>query len=143
MLNIIEGGFFSGAHEYVIERISELVKKGERAIFIVPEQQTVIREAEMTDLLPESAPLFFELTNFTRLSDTVFRTVGGIDGEHLDRTRRALVMWGILTRLARSGEISVGGEITAGLVDKTLAAVADMDSAYSRSARMTSDSSPR
>ena len=129
MLNIIEGGFLSGTHEYVIERIRALTVAGERAFLIVPEQQTVTREAEMTDLLPASAPLTFEVTNFTRLADTVFRTVGGIDGEHLDRTRRALVMWGVLRRLGKKGEINVNGDISAGLVDRTLAAVADMDSA--------------
>lgn len=138
MLNIIEGGFLSGAHEFILDKIKKLTECKKRSFLIVPEQQTVVREAEMTALLPEYAPLVFEVTNFTRLADTVFRTVGGIDGEHLDRIRRSLVMWSVLTNLSEAGEINVGKEISAGLVDKMLSALADMDSAGICSGELTS-----
>ena len=77
MLRIIEGGFFSGAHELINKEIKELVDKKKRAFLIVPEQQTVIAEAELSEKLCDSAPLYFEVTNFTRLANTVFRSLGG------------------------------------------------------------------
>ena len=38
MLTLIEGGFFDGGHELLIEKISDLVSDGKRVYLIVPEQ---------------------------------------------------------------------------------------------------------
>ena len=37
MLNLIEGGFFSGGHEMIKERIAMLTENKKRSILIVPE----------------------------------------------------------------------------------------------------------
>jgi ATP-dependent helicase/DNAse subunit B len=68
MLTLVEGGFFSLAKRTLTDRIKELTEKGIRSYLIVPEQQTVSAEREMAELLPPSAPLYFEVTNFTRLA---------------------------------------------------------------------------
>ena len=90
MLTLIEGGLLSDGHEIIIDRISTLVREGKRAYLIVPEQQTVSAEKEMTDVLPASAPLCFEVTNFTRFADTVFRSLGGLAGEVATASKKAL-----------------------------------------------------
>lgn len=129
MITLIEGGFFSGAHERIVNEIRTCVLSGRRAYLLVPEQQTVIAEAEMAELLPASAPLTFEVTNFTRLANTVFRTVGGTDATYCDRTRKALIMWRTLTELSPVLGMTGGKEANAGTVERALSAVGQMESA--------------
>ena len=129
MIRIIEGGFHSGLHEVMREEIREKVADGKRVYLIVPEQQAVVAECEFTDLLPDSAPLFFEVTNFTRLANTVFRGLGGADGEYCDNEKKALIMWRVLTELSATLTMTGGKrEINAGTVDRALAAVKEMQS---------------
>ena len=78
MLRIIEGSLFGGAHEYITKKILENVTRGVRTYLIVPEQQTLTLEGELAERLPPSSPLYFEVSNFTRFSDTVARAVGGL-----------------------------------------------------------------
>lgn len=99
MLRIIRSGFTSLGREKIKDEIKERVAEGHKVFLIVPEQQTVMAEAEMADLLPSSAPLSFEATNFTRLSDTASRALGGISGEYCDKTKKSLIMWRALTEL--------------------------------------------
>ncbi len=99
MLRIIKSGFTSLGRERIKDEIKKRVAEGHKVLLIVPEQQTVMAEAEMADLLPFSAPLCFEVTNFTRLSDTASRALGGISGEYCDKTKKSLIMWRTLTEL--------------------------------------------
>jgi len=129
MLRIIEGGFFSRAHEEIKNEILKLVRDGKRVFLIVPEQQALVSEAEMTELLPTSSPLFFEVTNFTRLSNTVFRGLGGADASYCDNTKKSLIMWRVLTELSATLTMTGGRhEVSSGIVERALAAVAQMDS---------------
>ena len=129
MLNLIQGGFHSGADEKIRCEIKERTKCGKRSYLLVPEQQTVMAEAEMTTALGGDAPLYFEVTNFTRLTNSVFRSLGGISGEYCDNAKRALIMWKTLTEL--SGVLTMTEakrEVGIGLVDRALGAVAEMQS---------------
>lgn len=128
MLTLIEGGFFSGGHEKIRKEIEELVMQGKRSILIVPEQQTVSAEREMTDFLPSSYPLTFEVTNFTRFANTVFRTLGGLSKESASGTKKSLVMWRTLTELLPTLEAYGAREVTVGGVSRMLAAVKEMQS---------------
>lgn len=129
MLKIIQGGFHSEAKEAVRAEILRRTERGESTLLIVPEQQTVLTETEMTALLPPSAPLTFEVTNFTRLSNSVFRTLGGIGKQYCDKTHRALIMWRTLTELSPVLNMTGGRrDISAGAVDRALRAVAEMQS---------------
>ena len=129
MIRIIEGGFHSGLHDMIREEIRENVNEGRRVYLIVPEQQAVVAESEFADLLPDSAPLFFEVTNFTRLANTVFRGLGGADAEYCTKETKALVMWRVLTELSATLTMTGGRrEINAGTVDRALAAVGEMQS---------------
>lgn len=128
MLTLVEGGFYSGNHEKIKERIAALLENGKKALLIVPEQQTVSAEHEMTDYLPSDAALCFEVTNFTRFANTVFRSLGGLAKNSADSSKRALLMWRTLTELAPTLEAGNKGEISAGAVKHMLSAVKQMQS---------------
>ncbi|MBQ8321519.1 MAG: PD-(D/E)XK nuclease family protein [Clostridia bacterium] len=129
MLKIIKSGFCSLGHERIKEEIQSLVESGKRTLLIVPEQQTVVAESEMADVLPHSAALCFEVTNFTRLANSTARALGGISGEYCDNTRRALIMWRTLTELSSSlVAMGVSRGVNEGLVNRALAAVGEMQS---------------
>ena len=129
MLKITEGGFFSVAYEKLKEEIATLTKSGRQVYLVVPEQQTVTAEKEMAEFLTDSAPVNFEVTNFTRLADTFYRSAGGISGERCDKGKRALLMWKALVELAPFLSITDGrGEINTGLVERALSAVKETES---------------
>ena len=100
MLKIINAPFGGIAHGRMLENIRGLTENKERSLLIVPEQETVIAESELADILPYYSPLYFEATNFTRLANSVFRALGGINGEYCDSSRRSLIMWRTLTELS-------------------------------------------
>lgn len=93
MIHIITGDFGSGKTRAITARIEEDVKNGSKAILLVPEQETVSVESAMAALLPPSAPLHFEVSNFSRLANTVFRMLGGLSYHYADRGTRALCLW--------------------------------------------------
>ena len=99
-LKLIYGCLGSHSNDLLHDHIAELVDSKTPCLYIVPEQQTVIAEAEMAKLLPPSAPLCFEVTNFSRLAETVFRRLGGISYNYVDDTARALIMWRTLAELS-------------------------------------------
>ena len=127
MLTLIEGGFTSVAHDELVGKIKNSIASGKRAFLFVPEQQTLSAEKEMCDALPPSAALTFEVTNFTRFTNTAFRTLGGISGEYITSAGRSLVMWGVLTELSPMLTLTHGSDtINAGTVSKALAAVSEL-----------------
>ena len=129
MLKIIEGGFSSLAYGEMKSEILRLTNAGERVFLIVPEQQTVSAEKEMAEFLPNSAPLTFEVTNFTRFANTAYRTLGGIAAEYADGATEALIMWKTLSELSPFLNMTDGREeINTGIVEKALSAVSEMKS---------------
>jgi len=129
MLNLIESGFNRGGHRELTERIKKAVESGRRGYLIVPEQQTVLAEGEMSELLPPYAPRIFEVTNFTRFANTAFRSIGGICGEYASAAGKSLIMWKTLTELAPVLDLTRGRKnINPGLVSKALGAVAELQS---------------
>ncbi len=129
MLKLIEGGFFAGGKEKIAELILKRTEKKEKTLLIVPEQQTVTAEREMTDILPPSSPLFFEATNFTRLANSIFRALGGLSRKKADKAKRALIMWRTLTELSPMLQtVGKGKEITYGTVSRMLSTVEQIQS---------------
>ena len=150
MLRIIYGDLASVAYARIKDEIREHTEKGERIYLIVPEQQAVLAEWELMRELKPSASTTFEVTNFTRLADTVYRRIGGLAGEYSTGAKEALVMWKTLTELSPFLSMTGGGtpigadeassvhsaqttgastaQVTSGLVQKSLAAVAEMKS---------------
>ena len=127
MLKIIRSGFGGGASGRIADALTEAINNGRQCYLIVPEQQTVMAESEMALKLPKNAPLYFEATNFTRFSNTVLRSLGGLSGEYCDSGKRALIMWRTVTELMPHLSITSRGEVNAGIVDQALRAVAEME----------------
>ena len=127
MLKIVNSRFSASAREMFLEKISALVSEGKRAYLIVPEQQTVMAESLFSRALPPSSVLLFEVTNFTRLANSTFRSLGGLSGEYCDSTKKALIMWRTLTELSPVLTLTSGRhDISSGLVDSALSAVGQM-----------------
>ncbi len=93
MITLLTGDFGSGKTGAMCEAIAADVHAGIPSFLLVPEQQTVTTEGQMADRLPPSAPLLFEVTNFTRLANTVFRRVGGLSYRYAGAGTRTLFMW--------------------------------------------------
>ena len=129
MLKIIEGSIYSESSAMIRESIMRAISDEKRAILIVPEQQTVIAEKEMAELLPDNAPVLFEVTNFTRLANSVFRSLGGVDKEYCDSVKSSLLMWRALSELAPALSLTNGHkEINYGMVKRALATSEEADS---------------
>lgn len=127
MLRLIEGGFSSGSFDLIKKRIKECVKSGKRSYLIVPEQQTVLAERVMADELPASAPLCFEVTNFTRFANTVFRALGGLSAKYCDNAKKKVLVMRALTESAPLLSTE-RREVSAGVAEKYLAAIKEMES---------------
>ncbi|MBR3998142.1 MAG: hypothetical protein IKI93_07340, partial [Clostridia bacterium] len=94
MINFITGRCGSGKSRMVSDSIVRQINSGSGDIvLIVPEQQTVVWETKMASLLPPSANLRLEITNFTRLANSVFREYGGLADNVVDDGTRALLIW--------------------------------------------------
>ena len=129
MLILYEGGFTSVAHDEIVKNITRTIDAGKKAFLFVPEQQTLTAESEMCELLPPKAALSFEVTNFTRFTNTAFRTLGGISGEYITSAKKALVMWGVLTELSPMLAMTRGAKnIGSGTVTRALEAVNELAS---------------
>lgn len=127
MLTLYEGGFTSVAHEEVIKSAKRAYEAGKRVFLFVPEQQTLTAEAEMCNVMPPKAALSFEVTNFTRFTNTAFRALGGISGEYITSAKKALVMWGVLTELSPLLSMTRNSKnIGAGTVSRALAATNEL-----------------
>ncbi len=127
MLTIIESGFCTLGESELITQIKLAVEKKQKAFLFVPEQQTLSRERAMCDILPPSSALCFEVTNFSRFTNTAFRSLGGISGEYSDKATDALIMWRALTELAPVLKITGGkSTVTSGTVSRALSAVREM-----------------
>ncbi len=99
MLTLLYGGAGAGKTTRLFERIEADLAAGQRAFLLVPEQYTVAVEKAAARRLPPSAPLLFEVSNFTRLADTVFRMRGGVACRYADGGTQNLLMWQVLYRL--------------------------------------------
>ncbi len=128
MAELITGGFGTDVHNRIIQEIQKLTEARASSVLIVPEQHALSAEKEMSLVLPSYAPLYFEVSNFTRFANKCFRSLGGLASEHPDRSRRALLMWDCLTELSPALRIMGGHEINAGLVNRALSALKEAES---------------
>ena len=143
MIKFIFGGSGTGKSEYVYSEIDRLLRESDkRIILIVPEQFTVTAEARCARRFPPSSALRLEVTNFTRICDSVARRVGGLSYVNLTKGAKKLLLWRAmmsvwpaLTELSRvTGDgtglldsvFSATGELhTSGVTPASLSAAAD------------------
>ncbi len=100
MPTLVFGAFGTGKTTYVFERIAADLAAGRSAFLVVPEQNTVSVEAAACRRLSPSAPLSFEVTNFTRLADTYFRRFGGVAERSADEGTALLILRDTVASLA-------------------------------------------
>ena len=137
MLHIVKGDIGSGKTTYLAAIAQKAIEQKKHCYIIVPEQQTVATEKFMAERLPACAPLYFEVTNFSRIANTVFRKYGGISYKYSSEATRALIMWKTLGELLpilneKSDKIEIGR------VKKMLSALSELH-ACSVSSKMLSD----
>ncbi len=119
MVNFIIGRCGTGKSAYVANAIRREIVDGQRpVVLIVPEQQTVAWETKMASLLPPSANFRLEITNFTRLSNSVFRETGGLADTVVDEGSRELILWRAM--LSVWDHLKVYNHCTAGREDKNI-----------------------
>ena len=148
MLTIIQGGFYADVSGELRARIEARMREKRPSLLLVPEQQTVTAESEYAERLPADAPLTFEVTNFTRLPNRVFREIGGLCSVYSDNTVKSLYMWRTLTELSPMLS-SQYGHVNEGTVERALSAYSElralcMDAPLlSEAATATSEGHPR
>lgn len=129
MLKLICGPSGAGKTEYLTQCIKEDIRAGVRSFLLIPEQQAYISERDLAEKLPKNAGLFFEIVNFSRLAEDVFREYGGVTAESVSRAVSSLLMWHTLTTLSpllqQYGNIAEGDLTLTGLM---LSAVEEMRS---------------
>ncbi|MBR6726845.1 MAG: exodeoxyribonuclease V subunit gamma [Clostridia bacterium] len=82
------------------EAIRRDLADGREVLLLVPEQETVSVELRMLRELPASAQLTFEVSNFSRFANRVFRRLGGLSLRAASPAVSALLMWQILREMA-------------------------------------------
>ena len=94
MLHFVTGRAGTGKTVRIADEIAREIAATDRpVVLLVPEQQTVAWETKMAARLPASANLRLEITNFTRLANSVFREYGGLADSILDEGSRLLLVW--------------------------------------------------
>ncbi len=125
MIRIIKGEVGNKKTSRILDEIKEKTLAHEKCFLIVPEQQALAYEQMFCRELPASASLYFEVTNFSRLANTVFRTYGGISYNYSTSVEKALVMWRTLGELLPTLHDN-RGEVDAGRVKKMISAVGEL-----------------
>ena len=100
MLKLICGPSGSGKTEHLTEAIRNDILQKRCCFLLVPEQQAYISERDLPASLPQNAGLYFEVVNFSRLSEDVFRVFGGVTQGSVNNALRALLMWDTLRSLS-------------------------------------------
>lgn len=83
----------------LLDAIRTELEAGREVLLLVPEQETVHTERRMAEWLSPAFQLSFEVLNFTRLANRVFRTAGGLSYRYATPGTQALFMWKTLRAL--------------------------------------------
>ena len=128
MIRFVTGLPGSGKSHTIRTLLTDALSRGMDCVLLVPEQQAVLWERDLAAHLPPSAWLKLELTNFTRLANTVFRLYGGLTRPKIDDGGQTLVLWRALLSVYDS--LAAYGNVTGGREDKNLsllcAAIAEL-----------------
>ncbi len=85
MLHRIIGASGSGKTEYMLDCLSDALKKGRNCIVIVPEQQSVAYELALCTRFGDEINMLCEVLNFERLPNRVARDYGGLAVDNIDK----------------------------------------------------------
>lgn len=128
MIRFVTGLPGCGKSHTIRTLLTDALSRGMDCVLLVPEQQAVLWERDLAAWLPPSAWLHLELTNFTRLANTVFRLYGGWSQPKIDDGGQILVLWRALLSVYDS--LTAYGNVSGGREDKNLsvlgAAIAEL-----------------
>ena len=113
MITLLLGPYGHGKSTYIIDKIKADYEHRVRSFLIVPEQQTLVSERQLTKALPPAAQLYTEATNLTRLANSVFRKTGGLKYNYITKSGKNLIMYRTLCEvrpLLQQYKISKGRE---------------------------------
>lgn len=102
MITLLLGDFGHGKSTYILNQIKTDCQSGVPSFLIVPEQQTVLSERQIATLLPPSAQLYTDATNFTRLANRVFRELGGLKYNYITKSGKNLIMYRAICEVRES-----------------------------------------
>ncbi len=100
MLNLIYGTAGSGKTQRVLESIRRDIQNRKKCYLLIPEQQAYISERDLSRHLPQNAGLYFEIVNFSKLTDLVFRRYGGAAQISGGNGVRAVILWETMRQLS-------------------------------------------
>ena len=86
MITLLLGSYGHGKSTYITSKIKEDFENKVRSYLIVPEQKTLITEREIALSTEASCQLYTEATNFTRLANSVFRKIGGLNYNYITKS---------------------------------------------------------
>ena len=117
MLNLICGPSGAGKSRRILRAIGEDISAKRRCYLLVPEQQAYISERDVSAMLPSNAGLYFEIVNFSKLADAIFRRYGGCAAPSAGSGIRSVLVWNTLRQLAPSleqyGKSKIDASLTA------------------------------
>lgn len=102
MLYCIVGRSGYGKTEYMMNIISERISS--RSFVIVPEQQSVETEQQLSKTVGDIYNMNCEVLNFDRLPERVFRDIGGVKEKYIDNAGKDILLGGVLAELSESLE---------------------------------------
>lgn len=125
MLTLLIGDFGTGKSEYIYERVASYTAQKTPSFLIVPEQATAMTERLLATRMSEAAPLYFEVSNFSRFANTVFRKLGTLATRNQTGAESAALMWRVLHSV-RDLMVCPPAAITADTVRRYLNAVSEI-----------------
>lgn len=127
MIYFIYGAAGSGKTTTLFDYVSKDVESGQKAVILVPEQETVAVERRVLTDFPASAQLTLEVLNFSRLCNKIFRTYGSLSYDVADKGIKSLLMWNNLRELSPLLEEYRFSDVTDfSLTEKMISAVGEL-----------------
>lgn len=109
MINLLVGRSGSGKSTKIIDMIKDNLENGDsQNILIIPEQQSVVWQRRMAEILPASANLRFEISDFTALSNNIYHAYGGMAEPVIDDGSRLVLVWRALMSVRPSLRVFAG-----------------------------------
>ncbi|MBQ4561810.1 MAG: PD-(D/E)XK nuclease family protein [Clostridia bacterium] len=101
MLSFILGSPGSGKTDEVIRRVKRDLDNEKKVLVIVPEQDILAAERLMSTAIGATPNIMnLEVVSFRRFCNTVFRALGGLCYNYLDKGGQAVIMWRVLSELS-------------------------------------------
>lgn len=126
MMTLVYGGAGSGKSTLFYREIVRDLAEGRTPFLIVPEQQAIEAEQNLTRLCDAAdvPTASLEILSFSRLANRIFRQYGGLSYRNLEKGARQLVMWRVLSDLrevlGEYRDISITDKSTIRLLSDTM-----------------------